>query len=109
MQEPHRIAFVLKLLPGDHEAEYERRHSPVWPELEEVFRQHGVLNYSIFLHRDTLQLFGYAEVESVEQWESIAETGACRKWWDYMSDIMEYHEDGTPKAVKLREVFHFKP
>jgi len=95
----------MKLFPG-HEAEYEKRHSPIWQELIDVFAEHGVHNYSIFLHEETGQLFGYVEVESLERWAAIAGTDVCRRWWKYMDDIMEYNADGTPKSAGLREVFH---
>jgi L-rhamnose mutarotase len=49
------------------EEEYENRHNPIWPELEKVLKDYGVLNHSIFLHTETHQLFGYAETESEEQ------------------------------------------
>jgi L-rhamnose mutarotase len=44
--------------------------------LEKVLKDHGVSNYSIFLHPETRQLFGYAEIESEEQWAAIA-LGPC--------------------------------
>jgi len=91
-----RVAFVLKLLSSDHIEEYEKRHSPIWPELEELFAEKGVRNYSIYLLEETLQLFGYAEVDDLAQWESIAKTGVCRRWWSYMEDIMKYNQNGTP-------------
>jgi len=47
--------------------------------LEKVLKDHGVSNYSIFLHTETHQLFGYAETESEEQWVSIASTDACQR------------------------------
>jgi L-rhamnose mutarotase len=50
------------------EAEYRRRHTPIWPELEDALKAHGVVNYSIFLHPETGQLFGYAEIEDEAQW-----------------------------------------
>lgn len=28
-----------------------------------------------------------------------------RKWWDYMSDIMEVNADNSPVSVPLRQVF----
>ena len=43
-----RKAFLMTLKPG-HQAEYQRRHNPIWPELQQVLREHGVRNYSIFL------------------------------------------------------------
>lgn len=55
-----------------------------------------MVDYSIFLNRETLELFGYAEVKSIEQWQAIAQTGVCRKWWAYMADLMVNNADGTP-------------
>ncbi|MEX1045074.1 MAG: L-rhamnose mutarotase [Chthoniobacterales bacterium] len=61
-----RKAFVMSVNAGA-EQEYEKRHNPIWPELKKVLKEHGVSNYSIFLHLETRQLFGYAEIESEEQ------------------------------------------
>ena len=68
-----RKAFVMSVRPG-FEQEYEKRHNPIWPELEKTLRDHGVSNYSIFLHPETRQLFGYAEIRDEEQWNAIATT-----------------------------------
>lgn len=106
MNASKRIAFCLRIQSAEHVGAYIDRHNPIWPELTEVFVAHGVLNYSIFLNRKTPELFGYAEVRSIEQWEAIARTGVCRKWWDYMGDIMVNNDDGTPWSQPLEEVFH---
>jgi L-rhamnose mutarotase len=29
-----------------------------------------------------------------------------RKWWDYMSEIMEVNPDNSPVCISLAEVFH---
>ena len=100
-----RKAFLMKLKPGRRE-EYERRHNPVWAELEEVLRRHGVRNYSIFHEPGTERLFAYAEVESEELWLRIAETEACRRWWAYMKDLMLTNPDDSPVSENLEEVFH---
>jgi L-rhamnose mutarotase len=100
-----RKAFVMSVHPG-RELEYESRHRPIWPELEAVLRQHGVHNYSIFLHPDSHQLFAYAEIETEEQWRSIAETEICRRWWKHMADLMPANPDDSPQSKELREVFH---
>ena len=51
-----RKAFVMSVNPGA-EQEYEKRHSPIWPELEKVLKDHGVSNHSIFLRTVRHQLF----------------------------------------------------
>lgn len=100
-----RKAFLMTLKPGN-QAEYERRHAPIWEELQAVLKTHGVSNYSIFLNRQTEQLFAYAEIESEELWNRIAETEVCRRWWAHMKDLMLTNPDDSPVAVTLDEVFH---
>jgi L-rhamnose mutarotase len=102
-----RKAFVMSVHPGQ-EAEYGRRHNPVWPELEAVLKDHGVAHYSIFLHAETRQLFAYAEIEDEARWAAIARTGVCRKWWHHMADLMPAHPDNSPVSVELKEVFHIE-
>jgi len=100
-----RKAFVMSVNDGAEE-EYEKRHNPIWPELEKVLEDHGVSNYSIFLHPETRQLFGYAEIESEEQWAAIASTEVCQNWWKHMGDVMPSNADHSPVSTQLREVFH---
>lgn len=100
-----RKAFLMTLRPGN-QAEYERRHNPIWMELQDVLRRHGARNYSIFLDRETDRLFAYAEIESEALWERIAQTEVCQRWWAHMKDLMLTNEDNSPAAVDLDEVFH---
>jgi L-rhamnose mutarotase len=100
-----RKAFVMSVHAG-HEAEYARRHKPIWSELADVLKAHGVHNYSIFLHEETRQLFGYVEIESEAKWAAIAQTGVCQRWWKHMADVMPANPDGSPASSELREVFH---
>jgi L-rhamnose mutarotase len=102
-----RKAFVMTLKPG-FKIQYERRHNPIWPELADVLRNHGVSKYSIFFEEDTHKLFAYAEIESEDRWLAIANTGVCQKWWKYMKDLMETNDDCSPKTVVLTEVFFLK-
>jgi L-rhamnose mutarotase len=100
-----RKAFKMSVNPDQH-AEYARRHSPIWPELERVLREHGVRNYSIFLDPATSQLFAYAEIESEERWNAVGTTDVCRRWWQSMREIMPANPDNSPVSVELKEVFH---
>jgi L-rhamnose mutarotase len=100
-----RKAFVMSVNPGFGE-EYERRHNPIWPDLESVLKDHGVSNYSIFLNPETSQLFAYAEIENEQQWQSIGSAEICRQWWKSLRDIMPSNPDNSPVSSALREVFH---
>ncbi len=100
-----RKAIKMKLYDGQKE-EYKRRHNALWPEMKEMIHEYGGSNYSIFLDEETMTLFGYIELEDEERWNQSSETSICRKWWDYMADIMETNEDNSPVSEDLTPVFH---
>ena len=100
-----RQAFVMQVDPDQH-AEYEQRHRPIWPDLESTLKAHGVHNYSIFLLKETNQLFAYAEIEDEARWAAIADTEICKKWWVHMGDVMPSNPDNSPISTGLTEVFH---
>jgi L-rhamnose mutarotase len=92
---------------GEGQAEeYERRHHPIWPELERTLLAHGVHTYSIFLDPETNSLFAYVEFESEERWAAVATTDVCRRWWRHMRSVMPSNSDDSPVARECREVFH---
>ncbi len=100
-----RKAFVMSVNAGA-EAEYARRHQPIWDDLAAVLKAHGAHNYSIFLDPATRQLFGYVEVEDEARWNAIARTEVCQRWWKHMGDIMPSNPDHSPVSRGLNEVFH---
>ncbi|MEW6128029.1 MAG: L-rhamnose mutarotase [Acidobacteriota bacterium] len=100
-----RKAFLMKLHHGNQE-EYQQRHNPIWKALEDTLKTHGVNHYSIFLNRQTDELFAYVEIESEQLWNQIADTEVCRHWWDYMKPLMLTNPDNSPFTIALDEVFH---
>lgn len=100
-----RKAFKMKLYDGC-EKEYEKRHNALWPEMKDMIHEYGGKNYSIFLDKETNILYGYIELESEELWAKTAETEICKKWWDFMADIMETNPDNSPVSLDLIEMFH---
>jgi L-rhamnose mutarotase len=97
--------FKMKLYAGMEE-EYERRHNALWPEMRDMIHEYGGKNYTIFLDRETLTLFGYIEIESEELWAKSADTDICKKWWEFMAPIMETNPDNSPVSIDLQNVFH---
>jgi L-rhamnose mutarotase len=102
-----RRAFRLAVRAGDGD-EYARRHQPIWPDLERTLLAHGVRSYSIYLDPATHDLFAYVEFDTEEQWDAVAATEVCRRWWRHMGDIMPSNADGSPVSTELREVFHLE-
>lgn len=97
--------FKMRLYPGQ-EAEYQRRHSQIWPEMKKMIHDYGGKNYTIFFDEETHLLFGTIEIEDEERWAAFADTEINRKWWDYMADIMETNPDNSPVSTELVQVFH---
>ncbi len=97
--------FKMKLYPGMEE-EYEKRHNELWPEMAESIHKFGGKNYTIFLDKETLTLFGTIEIESEELWAQQADDPINRKWWDFMAPVMETNPDNSPVSKDLHKVFH---
>ena len=100
-----RHAFKMFLTPG-MEAEYQRRHDAIWPELAALLRDAGISNYSIHLDRETNALFGYLERSHSHNMDALPDHPVMKRWWQHMKDIMRTHEDGRPVVLPLTEVFH---
>lgn len=102
-----RNAFKMFLKPGC-EAEYEKRHREIWPEIKEVLKESGVSDYSIFWDRNTNILFAIQKTDRDSSSQDLGENPVVQKWWDYMADIMETNPDKSPISIPLKEVFHME-
>ncbi len=100
-----RVAFKMKLFAG-FEAEYLKRHNEIWPELVTLLKQTGISEYSIFLDKETLSLFGVFKAEKATALEDLPNHAVMQKWWLYMRDIMETNPDNSPVSVPLTEIFY---
>lgn len=97
-------AFCMKVYPEKQE-EYKKRHDELWPEMRTALREHGVIDYSIYLDPSISLLFGYLVIEDEKLWEKMANTSINQKWWKYMEDIMETNPDASPVSWELMPVF----
>ncbi len=102
-----RKAFVM-LVNADAHVEYQRRHNPIWPELEAVLKEHGAHHYAIYLDETRNLLFATVEIESEERWNAVASTDVCQRWWQHMRDVMPTNADNSPVSAELKEVFYLQ-
>lgn len=103
----NRKAFKMKVFPQKHQ-EYYKRHKELWPEMEKMLKEHGLIQYIIYLDEETSDLFAYLEIKDEEKWKETKNTLINQKWWDYMAPIMETNDDNSPKTTDLKEVFFLK-
>jgi L-rhamnose mutarotase len=101
----HRIAFKMKLFPGNKE-EYIRRHDEIWPEMKKTLGEKGISDFSIFLDEETQILFGYLKISDPDKLAELPSDPVQRKWWNFMKDLMETHPDESPVQLPLQEVFY---
>jgi L-rhamnose mutarotase len=100
-----RVAFKMKLHKG-FEEEYKKRHEELWPDLEQLLKNTGISEYSIFLDSETNFLFGFLKAEDPSALNNLPSKPVMQKWWAYMKDIMESNPDNSPVSVPLTEVFY---
>lgn len=100
-----RCAFKMQLKPGN-EAEYQKRHDKIWPELASELSKAGISDYSIFLDEETLTLFAVQRRTDDHAADRLPQTEIVKKWWAYMADLMETNPDDSPVSTPLKEVFH---
>ncbi len=98
-------AFTMQLKPG-FEAEYQKRHDEIWPELGDLLHAAGVSDYSIFLDPKSLVLFGVLKRTDNHAMDDLPNHPLMKKWWAYMADIMDTNPDNSPVAVDLKPVFY---
>lgn len=99
-----KTAFKMFLKPG-FEAEYEKRHREIWPELAKLLKDTGVYDYSIYWDKDTNILFAVQQQDGDTGSQDMGTNPLVKKWWDYMADIMEVNPDNSPVSIELKEVF----
>jgi L-rhamnose mutarotase len=100
-----RVAFKMQLHKG-FEAEYRKRHDKLWPELEQLLKETGISEYSIFLDETTNSLFGVLKAVDPAALDNLPAQPVMKKWWAYMKDIMDSNPDNSPVSIPLKEVFY---
>lgn len=100
-----RVAFKMTLYKG-FEEEYLKRHDTIWPDLEQLLKETGISDYSIFLDESTNSLFGVLKAADPKALDNLPAHPVMQKWWAYMKDIMETNDDNSPVSIPLKEVFY---
>jgi len=100
-----KYAFTMTLKPG-FEQEYKKRHDDIWPELVTELKDAGISDYSIFLDRQSLTLFGVLKRREDHSMDELPLKPIMKKWWAHMADIMDSNPDNSPVVKPLELVFH---
>ncbi len=99
-----RACFYLRIFPGT-EAEYDRRHAEIWPELVTEIGESGLRNFSGF--RRGTDVWYFVEAEDVKA--AFAAHGpkpANQRWNRYFRDVIAQITDDSGELLWYDEVFH---
>ncbi|MBC8152924.1 MAG: L-rhamnose mutarotase [Bacteroidetes bacterium] len=99
-----QIAFTMQLKPG-MEAEYQRRHDAIWPELSAALTEAGIRDYAIYLDCPTGTLFAVQQRVAGHTVDALPTLPVMQRWWAYMADLMVTHPDHSPVVTPLERVF----
>jgi L-rhamnose mutarotase len=100
-----RLFFTFDLAPGQ-EAEYERRHREIWPDLVAAIKDAGFSNYTLF--RRELQVYAYAECEPsvAAALDKLERTEVNQRWSVYIRSLMTRAVDDAGNLFTADEVWH---
>ena len=100
-----RLCFIMHLIAG-REAEYERRHDEIWPEMSAAVSSAGFTNYSLF--RRGTDVIGYAECEPdvATVLDRIGASDVNSRWAESFADIIASMTDEKGDLLRFVQVWH---
>jgi L-rhamnose mutarotase len=100
-----RALFYLRIFPGT-EAEYDRRHAEIWPELVDEIRESGIHNFTGFRRGTDVWYYGEYEPDARTAFAMHGPKPANQRWNSYFDPIIAQITDDSGELLWYREVFH---
>ena len=100
-----RVCFTFEIYEGK-EAEYEKRHAEIWPELIDALTACGFTNYSI--SRRGLNVVGYVELVPDRE-TAFAKLGTYEvndRWSEWFRDVILNLSDNHGNLMEMHEIWH---
>jgi L-rhamnose mutarotase len=100
-----RACFYVRLFPGT-EAEYDRRHAAIWPELSTDIRESGLLNMSGFRLGTDVWYYLEAEPDAKTAFGIHGPKPNNQRWNDYFATVIAQITDDAGDLLWYHEMFH---
>jgi len=100
-----RALVYLRIFPGT-EAEYDRRHTEVWPELVAEIRASGMHNVSGFRRGTDVWYYVECEPDAKTAFAVQGQKPAGQRWNDSLRTVVAQMTDDSGEPLWYDEVFH---
>lgn len=100
-----RALFYLRLFPGT-EAEYDRRHAAIWPELAAEIRESGLRNMSGFRRGTDVWYYLEAEPDKKTAFEVHGPKPRNQEWGAYFRNVIAEITGPDGGLIWYDEIFH---
>ena len=100
-----RVAFYLRIFPGT-EAEYDKRHAEIWPELVDEIRGSGIRNYTGFRRGTDVWYYGECHPDAKTAFGVHGPKPANQRWKHRFRDVIAQITDDSGNLLWYGEVFH---
>lgn len=100
-----RALFYLRLFAGT-EAEYDRRHAAIWPELADEIRESGLHNMTGFRRGTDVWYYVEAEPDKKAAFEVHGPKPRNQEWGAYFRDVIAEITSADGGLIWYEEVFH---
>ena len=100
-----RALFYLRIFPGT-EAEYDRRHAAIWPELADEIRESGLRNMSGFRRGTDVWYYQEAEPDRRTAFDVHGPKPHNQRWGRYFRDVIAEITAPDGGLIWHDEVFH---
>lgn len=102
-----RYCFTFELKPGQ-EAEYQRRHDEIWPEMVSALEASGISNYTLFRRGTTVIAYCECEPDAATAFGRMGETEVNARWSKWFEDVIESLTDEDGRLFEAEEVWHLE-
>lgn len=100
-----RALFYLRIFPGT-EAEYDRRHAAIWPELADEIRESGLRNMSGFRRGTDVWYYVEAHPDRRTAFEVHGPKPTNQRWGHHFRDVIAEIAAPDGGLIWYDEVFH---
>lgn len=100
-----RILMYIRIFPGT-EAEYDRRHAEIWPELVAEIQESGIRNFTGFRRGTDVWYYGECHPDVATAFGIHGPKPANTRWNRYFRDVIAEIADDDGNLLRYDQIFH---